>query len=362
MNIGKFLIKENNNLDFIRIVCASMVIIGHAYILNPSEGHIDLIEWLTGFTYSGSLAVELFFFISGILVTESLLRKKSIVSFVISRLFRMIPGLLFVLLITTFILGPLLTEIKAIEYFKNRSTYTYLFTNISLFKTDYLLPGVFIKNYYQNIVNGSLWSLKHEARYYFITLAIFITHRCLLKKVNISYVYNIVVLYIFMYTILELIIAPSGKSLEFNLLPVSFASGSLLAVHKKHININYAIVSVFVLLTVVFWRTAINRFIFNISASLLVIVLAENKYIKKIKIKSDISYGIYLWGFFVQQTIFHFVGCQNTYIFIFESLSLSYIMGFLSFILVEKRFMSYGRKLDANLRKGERFNGLVNIL
>jgi peptidoglycan/LPS O-acetylase OafA/YrhL len=72
--------------------------------------------------------------------------------------------------------------------------------------------------------------------------------------------------------------------------------------------------------------------------------------VRKIVVKHDISYGIYLWGFFVQQTLYHFLGPVNIYVFMLYSLYIASLMGFISFLLVEKLFMRYGKIVEAKIR------------
>ncbi|WP_370600237.1 acyltransferase family protein [Pseudomonas nitroreducens] len=76
MLLSNVLRKENNNLDIFRVVAAVMVIYGHAYALLPVEGQRDIVGKLLVFDYSGSLAVKIFFFLSGLVVTNSLIEKK----------------------------------------------------------------------------------------------------------------------------------------------------------------------------------------------------------------------------------------------------------------------------------------------
>lgn len=116
MLLENILKKGNNNLDLFRLIAACMVIFGHAYALLPGYG-ADPIGKLLGFDYSGSLAVKIFFFISGMLVTSSLLQKRSISQYVSARFFRIWPALIVVLLITTFILGPFFYNIANLGLF-----------------------------------------------------------------------------------------------------------------------------------------------------------------------------------------------------------------------------------------------------
>ena len=170
MKISEFLNKENNNLDLARILLACLVIIGHSKVLNGTGGYwIDPIEHFFGFTYSGAFAVKLFLFISGLVVANSYFNKRSPVYFIVSRIFRILPALLFVLLVTVFIFGPLLTKYTASDYFSQLNNFAYIWHNI-VFYSDYYLPGVFTDNLYPDIVNGSLWSLRYEVGCYAVLL------------------------------------------------------------------------------------------------------------------------------------------------------------------------------------------------
>ena len=169
--ISELLKRENNNLDVFRIVAACLVIVGHSYVLFPSVGEEDIIRQFTGFTYSGSLAVKIFFFISGMVVTNSIITSSSFVHFTISRFFRIFPALIFLCLITVFLIGPIVSNLNSSDYFSSELPYRYL-KNIFL-KTEYALPGVFTSNNYPNAVNGSLRTLPYEVGCYLFLLGIF---------------------------------------------------------------------------------------------------------------------------------------------------------------------------------------------
>ncbi len=118
MLLSNVLRKENNNLDIFRVVAAAMVIYGHAYAIVPAEGKQDFIGALLGFDYSGSLAVKIFFFLSGLVVTNSLIEKKDLPQFVISRFFRIWPGLVAVLAAWAFVFGPVFPHIRPMHIYR----------------------------------------------------------------------------------------------------------------------------------------------------------------------------------------------------------------------------------------------------
>ena len=168
MLLQEILNKEKNNLDIFRIISALMVIYGHAYAILPSTGSGDVLKGLLGFDYSGSLAVKIFFFLSGLVVTNSLLTKRSLIPFLIARFFRIWPALAFTLLVSAFLLGPLLSEQSPAEYFSNKKVLAYFYKGLSM-NIKYELPGVFEDNALR-AVNGSLWSIPHEV-FAYLTLA-----------------------------------------------------------------------------------------------------------------------------------------------------------------------------------------------
>jgi peptidoglycan/LPS O-acetylase OafA/YrhL len=171
--ISDYLRRENNNIDIIRLILSSMVIWGHTLALNGNSTYwIDPITYLFPFTYSGAVAVKIFFFISGLVVTNSLLKNGSPVQFIVSRFFRIWPSLLFCALITSLVIGPFLSSYASNYYFAGLDNFRYI--RNGFFLAGDTLPGVFTNNYRPSIVNGSLWTLPLEVNCYIILLALFV--------------------------------------------------------------------------------------------------------------------------------------------------------------------------------------------
>jgi peptidoglycan/LPS O-acetylase OafA/YrhL len=129
-----------------------------------------------------TLGVKIFFCISGYLVAISWLRDPHLLRFLARRSLRIFPALIAITLLTAFILGPALTNMPLSRYFSEVGTYDYL-NNIRLYIT-YYLPGVFegtspLANVASPtapaelaVVNGSLWSLPVEFAMYLILPAL----------------------------------------------------------------------------------------------------------------------------------------------------------------------------------------------
>jgi len=142
--------RGGNNFDFIRLVAASLVVFSHSFILaEGTDGREPLYFLTAGREDLGQVAVATFFVISGFLITMSFESSRSIGNYLWKRVLRVFPALIILLLLTTFVLGPLATNLSLKDYFSQGHTYSYL-TNVRLFRLQYDLPGLFQENPYPN--------------------------------------------------------------------------------------------------------------------------------------------------------------------------------------------------------------------
>jgi peptidoglycan/LPS O-acetylase OafA/YrhL len=158
-----------NNFDIIRLIAATLVIITHSYSLT-NKGESDFLSQATGGALMFShLGVAIFFSISGYLITMSAFTNKTCKGYIWRRLLRIVPGLAIVLVLSAFVLGPIVSTLSTIDYFKNPATYRHLLSVFIYIQSNYSLPGVFMLNPI-NAVNGSLWTLAYEFSLYIIVL------------------------------------------------------------------------------------------------------------------------------------------------------------------------------------------------
>lgn len=154
-----------NCFDFIRLVAAWLVLYSHSYALvglpEPTP--------IAGQSF-GSLAVAVFFSLSGYLVCQSWSRDPSAVRFAIRRGLRIFPGLLVVILFTAFGVGVAFTKLQALDYLRHPETWSYVPKTVLMLSVPHL-PGVFESNPFPKSTNGSLWTLRYEVLMY-ATLAV----------------------------------------------------------------------------------------------------------------------------------------------------------------------------------------------
>ena len=136
---------RDNNLNLIRMVAASAVLVSLAWPQTYGVGVVEPLELATHHSL-GRLSVYVFFAISGFLVAASFARSATLTRFVAARSLRLLPGLLVSLLLVSFVLGPLATRLPLADYLAARGTWMAVVQNITLFSPQFWLPGVFNDN------------------------------------------------------------------------------------------------------------------------------------------------------------------------------------------------------------------------
>ena len=86
-----------------------MVVFSHEYAIVGGGASEPLARLSAGFATFCTLGVDIFFVVSGLLVTQSLIERKAIGFFVVSRALRILPALFVVLALSAWVLGPALT-------------------------------------------------------------------------------------------------------------------------------------------------------------------------------------------------------------------------------------------------------------
>ena len=97
-----------NNFDFLRLFLAILVIFSHCYPLGVgTEANEPFIRLTHGQATGGAIAVDLFFIMSGYLITASVLRSEGIRDFLSKRVRRIYPGYMITMLLWALVIVPL---------------------------------------------------------------------------------------------------------------------------------------------------------------------------------------------------------------------------------------------------------------
>jgi peptidoglycan/LPS O-acetylase OafA/YrhL len=168
-------LQEKNNFNSMRLWASLAVLVSHGFPLATGKNLGEPVHRFShGQTTLGTIAVTVFFAISGYLITRSFIRSRDPLKFMIARVLRLYPALIAVLVVLAFGLGPLLTTLSLAGYMEGIKPARYVAGNLLFVGVDNL-PGVFEHLPFRNAVNGSLWTLRYEVACYGIVLALGVT-------------------------------------------------------------------------------------------------------------------------------------------------------------------------------------------
>ena len=164
--------RRENNFDALRLTAAVAVILSHAFLIAQGTEKNDPLNLLTGNQCMlGLTGVFVFFAVSGFLVTQSFEQTHSPLRYLIKRALRIFPAYLVCLVLTAFVLGPIVTALPLGEYLHRVEPYDYVYYNSFFDIRIHELPGVmFVDNPVGLEINGSLWSLGCEFDMYLMVL------------------------------------------------------------------------------------------------------------------------------------------------------------------------------------------------
>lgn len=152
-------LSHRNNFDAIRLFAALLVLVSHQlFFLGDAQPKI------AGRTL-GEIAVMMFFVISGYLVAESWYRDPHLVRFLLRRFLRIWPALAVAAVVIVFA-AAFVTDLPMRDYFGG-ATRNFVARNWQ-FRIVFQLPGVFANgtSAAMSAVNGSWWTIPLEARCY----------------------------------------------------------------------------------------------------------------------------------------------------------------------------------------------------
>ncbi|WP_128330323.1 acyltransferase [Apibacter sp. HY039] len=334
---------HRNNFDFLRILFAVLVIISHSYDLSTPENQTTSILHPVINTISLSYwGVRGFFVISGYLVLQSLIRSNSVISFLWKRIVRIFPGLILILICTLLLLPFFYTS--PIPYWKNSEVLSYFPSNLSLFKLQYSIEGIFENNPYPKIINGSLWTLRYEFFFYLLLSPLFFL-KMNIKLVRIILIFSYILSYILYFYFSSSNSSYLNIKLHFTDLSLFFLAGCIFATFNVSVTINSKLY--ILLITLIILISFISKEIVDYLKYVyypVLIILFANMYMKPLEyipLKfGDLSYGIYLSAFLIQQSILSTFSISPINL-MFATIFISSIYGFLSWNFIEKRALSF---------------------
>lgn len=283
-----------------------------------------------------------FFAISGYLVSASWQADSDPLRFMTKRFLRIWPGLAVAVLMVAFVLGPFVSNLPLKEYLAHPLVRDYL-NNLQFTLRDQL-PLTFDGNKLQTAVNGSLWTIPIEVKCY-----------CLLGALGVLGLLKqrwaltlLTVLVVFIYGVIEprgdrivniLHLRPEQRfMLEFGLF---FFAGTMFHQYGLKDNVPRLRKALVLCWVGALIALATNRSFLALWLAVPITILTlgnmRTPYVSETGRFGDMSYGLYLYAFPIQQTLLWLYKDQLSWSAIFVLVLIAtFAMAYMSWHFVEK--------------------------
>jgi peptidoglycan/LPS O-acetylase OafA/YrhL len=342
---------KSNAFDFLRLFFAIVVVVYHSTLyfnglLYPAWAYFPISGWKYNETHIGEIAVHGFFVISGFLITASMLRSATIQEFFYKRLVRLFPGFIVALFISAFIFAPAIGVISGKIDLGNLKemliqSFTYFFRNM-FFETP--ITGIPLVHQWE--LNGSLWTLLVDFRTY--TAVAILSAIGWLQRRNLILIGAIIANFSYFVLTKNLDLRNGFDRIFYDFrifsLIMYFFVGTVFYLYMDKIKWTLSLFAASILGIIVGVYFDIGALMFPVCGGYFVLFLSQVLPIKDLSKKiGDYSYGVYIYSTPIQLFTTYTLTATGLTIGLFTynivTIVLSIIAGFLSWNLVEKRFL-----------------------
>jgi peptidoglycan/LPS O-acetylase OafA/YrhL len=329
--------------DYLRLGLALAVLVWHSIILTSGSAAFYRALWSGPFRFLAAAILPMFFALSGFLVTGSLVRTR-LHQFVTLRVLRLAPALTVEVTLSALILGALFTRLPLRDYLTNPELGAY-FGNI-LGLVHFTLPGVFEQNPVPRVVNSQLWTIPFELECYaslaIVSLSLGLRRRgvfvALLVLFSLAATAGA-----FVMNSISPFAPPQGR-----VLVVAFLAGVAVHLYRDRIPYSSIIGVVAALASMVLLQIPNTAYL---AAFPVAYLAAWIGLMRPPRIPfGDLSYGVYLFHFPVEQTIAHlFPGVGCWWLMTLMALPPTVLCAWLSWNLIEQPILSRKKRILARV-------------
>ncbi|MDB5425030.1 MAG: acyltransferase 3 [Phenylobacterium sp.] len=326
-----------SGFDYLRIVLSVSIVVWHT--VQILGGNAAAAAFMTGpLRPLVGCILPAFFALSGFLVAGSF-ERNDLPGFLTLRGLRIFPALMVEVVISALLLGPLLTTAPWREYFTDPLFHRY-FLNVTGW-IHYELPGLFLHNPAGRTVNEQLWTVPFELECYLAIAAIGVIG---LARRPWLFFWLLVAVSAGrdLYGVMTDHNAAIAAATPGRMLVLSFLLGVCLYLLRKRIPFNGPLFAVAVVLSWIFQSFEQTIYLSPLPVVYVTIYLGLLDPRRIFLIRSaDYSYGIYLYGWPVQQAVAEvFPGLRVWWLHLPLSLALTGVCAYLSWHLVETHVLN----------------------
>ena len=337
--------EHDNAFGFLRLLFALLVIVSHVPEVVDNDAHREVLHRLTGVVTSGGIAVDGFFVISGYLITGSFLTSRSTRSYLAKRIARIYPAFALASLLCLVIVAPL--SGAGFPLRGPRSILVAL-TRIAILARPQV-AGAFPGQHYNDAgaaLDGAMWTIQYEFACYLLVIAL----AAALEGLALA--------------------MPEGRHLwlqHADLFPGAppalpglvgmFVAGA--AFHSLRQRLSYRPVHVLVA-TVCLAAGLLHPLLaapaYAVFGAYLIFYVADRgagTLLARINNQNDISYGVYLYGWPVEQMLIRYLKTGDLVLLCILTASAAAVLGWLSWSAVERPAMRYLRRRGSSSAPAE---------
>ena len=356
MKLGQEFDPRRNALNAWRLALATGVILCHSWPLTGRRVSFEPAHQLLRDVW-----VDGFFAISGFLITASWLSNPRLRNYFVARGLRILPGLWVCLTITAFVIAPIGVAIQggpAAKLLLSRAPIEYVLKNsaVAMLKPD--IGGTPQGVPWSHAWDGSLWTLLPEV-FCYITVAVLGVTGLLSRRWLIP---AALAMALALSTLLppwsvfadaieaQQQIDPAKAALVLGAVATRFAvmflAGALLCQFRDVIPARWSLVAVSVVIVLASSLLPNYRLIGGIPLTYAIIVSGALIHDKHLRLRTDLSYGVYIYAFPIQQLLVIWgLGSMNPVVFAVIAAFATVPIAALSWFLAKKPSLSLKSRL-----------------
>lgn len=300
---------RSNALNALRLMLAAEVIVCHSWGITgriPSLRSVNQLLLCVG--------VDGFFAISGFLITASWLSNPRLREYLAARALRILPGFYVCLVVTAFVLAPIGVSMQggsAAKLITSGASLEFVLKNSAVALVKFDIGGTPRGIPAAGAWNGSLWSLIWEVMCYLIVAIIGIiglaNRRWISPAIFVMALTGAILLPPI--TLPEVTAAHQQASTAISLMflaartAIMFSAGAFLYQWRDKIPARWSLVAVSVVIVLVSSQLPDYRVVAALPLAYAVIVSGTLIHSKRLRLRTDLSYGVYIYACPIQQLL-----------------------------------------------------------
>ncbi len=331
---------DANSFGVVRLAMAIAVLVSHSFLLRYGTTAAEPLTAWTGFSLSEH-AVQVFFFLSGVLIAQSIDRSRSLRAFLVARTLRIFPALIVCVLLTACVLGPMVSTLGWRQYFGHAEFLGYIAKTLALVTGSAPLPGVFTDLPAAGSVNLSVWTLKYEVVCYLAVAALGLAG---MFNRRIQFPATVALTF----AVFSVFINPNVPSSGYSTLEnvryffLFFGMGTLAYLLREQLRLRPSVAAVLFALYVAAMPTRFGTLCLALFLGYATLVVAAFAFgaLGRFTREHDYSYGTYLFAAPVQQTLLWALPGLDPMVLTLWALAATLVLAALSWSLVERPAMA----------------------